>query len=200
MPTESSTSGLHKAPEVSPTTKELSLEQRVAGLEKEVERLRELTPRSDKVTLLIFSGELDKVLAGLIIATTAASLDKEVTVFFSFWGINVLKERRVLENKALMDQMIDILTPTGADHMGVSQMNMLGAGAAMLKRMMKDKGVIGVQELLEIAKESEVKLVACSMTLQVMGIREEELTDHVEVGGAATYLEDASRSGVTLFI
>ena len=200
MPTKSNTSGLHKVPEATRTTKELSLEERVTELEKKVERLGELTPRSDKITLLIFSGELDKVLAGLIIATTAASLDKEVTVFFSFWGINVLKEKRVLENKALMDKMIDILTPTGADHMGVSQMNMLGAGAAMLKRMMKDKGVIGVQELLEIAKESEVKLVACSMTLQVMGIREEELTDHVEVGGAATYLEDASHSGVTLFI
>jgi peroxiredoxin family protein len=200
MPIESSdTSGQIRAGEPTPSQAQ-AFEARIASLEKEVQRLRELTPRSDKVTLLVFSGELDRILAGLIIATTAASLDKEVTIFFTFWGINALKEKRVLENKGLMEKAIDLMTPTGASHMGLSQMNMLGAGAAMLKRMMKEKGVVSVDELLEIAKDSGVKLVACSMTMQVMGIRQEELTEHVEIGGAATYLEDASRSGITLFV
>ena len=136
------------------------------------------------MTLLVFSGELDKVLAGLMIAATAASLGMSVTVFFTFWGLNVLKEKRSYSGKDIKERMIDMMTPTGPGNMGVSQMNMLGAGRMML----------------DIARESGVRLVACSMTMQVMGIRESELTDDIEIAGAASYLMDASRSGCTLFI
>jgi peroxiredoxin family protein len=178
----------------------IDMESRIERLEREIRQLRDEAPRTDKATLLIFSGELDKVLAGLIIATTAASLGMEVTAFFTFWGINVLKKKRVLQGKGIMEKMIDVMTPAGPQGMGVSQMNMLGAGAAMLKMMMKDKDVVSADELLELAKEAEVKLIACSMTMQVMGIREAELMEGIEVAGAASYLQDASRSSVTLFI
>jgi peroxiredoxin family protein len=178
----------------------IDMESRIERLEREIRLLRDEAPRTDKATLLIFSGELDKVLAGLIIATTAASLGMEVTAFFTFWGINVLKKKRVLQGKGIMEKMIDVMTPAGPQGMGVSQMNMLGAGAAMLKMMMKDKDVVSADELLELAKEAEVKLIACSMTMQVMGIREAELMEGIEVAGAASYLQDASRSSVTLFI
>ena len=178
----------------------MSMEDRLEQFEHRLRQIEETAPRSDKVTLLVFSGELDKVLAGLMIATTAASLGMEVTVFFTFWGINVLKEKRSFSGKGVKERMIDIMTPTGPESMGVSQLNMLGAGRTMLKQMMKEKDVVSAEELLDIAKESGVKLVACSMTMQVMGIRDEELTDDIEVAGAASYLVDASRSGCTLFI
>jgi peroxiredoxin family protein len=177
-----------------------STEQRIADLEVRLEQLEASVPRADRVTLLIFSGALDKVLAGLMIATTAASLGMSVTVFFTFWGLNVLKEKRTYTGKDIKERMIDLMTPTGPGGMNVSQLNMLGAGRIMLKMMMKDKDVVSAAELLEIAKESGVKLVACSMTMQVMGIREDELTTGIEVAGAASYLVDASRSGCTLFI
>jgi len=178
----------------------MPMEDRLEQFEHRLRQIEETAPRSDKVTLLVFSGELDKVLAGLMIATTAASLGMEVTVFFTFWGINVLKEKRSFAGKGIKERMIDIMTPTGPESMGVSQLNMLGAGRTMLKQMMKEKDVVSAEELLDIAKESGVKLVACSMTMQVMGIRDEELTDDIEVAGAASYLVDASRSGCTLFI
>ncbi len=176
------------------------IEQRLEDLEAQVGRLEASAPRADKVTLLVFSGELDKVLAGLMIATTAVSMGMEVTVFFTFWGLNVLKERRTYSGKDIKERMIDMMTPTGPGSMGVSQLNMLGAGRAMLKQMMKEKDVISAEELLVIARESGVRLVACSMTMQVMGIKESELTDEIEIAGAASYLVDASRSGCTLFI
>jgi peroxiredoxin family protein len=175
-------------------------EERIAVLESRLDRLEASVPRSDRVTLLVFSGELDKVLAGLVIATTAASLGMQVTVFFTFWGLNVLKERRSYDGKDIKERMIDLMTPAGPGGMSVSQLNMLGAGRIMLKQMMKEKDVVSAGELLELARESGVRLIACSMTMQVMGIREDELTTGIEVAGAASYLVDASRSGCTLFI
>lgn len=174
--------------------------KRLDSIQQEVDTLRANVPRTDKVALVLFSGELDKVLASLIIASTAASMGMEVSIFFTFWGINVLKEKRIIEHKALLEKMIDIMTPVGPESMPVSQMNMLGAGAALLKRMMKEKDVITANELLDVARESGVKLHVCSMTMQVMGIRREELITDIDEVGAAAYIQDASQSGLTLFI
>lgn len=176
------------------------LEDRVASLEQDVARLRSTTPDSNKITLLFFSGEQDKVLAGLMIATTAASMGMDVTAFFTFWGINTLKEKRLYAGKDMKERMIDMMTPKGAGHMGVSQLNMLGAGAAMLKQMMKEKDVVSVDELLDLARDAGVHLIACSMTMQVMGLKPEELMQDIDVAGAASYLAEASHSGCTLFI
>ena len=183
-----------------PGINDFSTDDRLTLLEQEVQALRRSAPDSNKVTLLIFSGDQDKALAGLTIATTAAAMGMDVTVFFTFWGINVLKRKRVYAGKDIKEKMIDFMTPAGAGHMGVSQLNMLGAGAGMLKQMMQDKNVSSADELLDIAIENGAHIIACSMTLQVMGIREEELVDGIEVAGAASYLTDASRSGCTLFI
>jgi peroxiredoxin family protein len=186
-------------PDIVPLTDEL-LGQRIKRMEERLHRLEVAAPRSDKVTLLVFSGELDKVLAGLMIGTTASSLGMDVTIFFTFWGLNVLKEKRTYSGKHVKERMIDMMTPAGPGSMGVSQLNMLGAGRAMFKQMMKEKEIVSADELLNIARESGVKLVACSMTMQVMGIRKQELMSGIEVAGAASYLMDASRSGCTLFI
>jgi peroxiredoxin family protein len=103
-------------------------------------------------------------------------------------------------HKALLEKMIDIMTPAGPEGMPVSQMNMPGAGAALLKRMMKEKDVISAHELLGAAQESGVKMNVCSMTMQVMGIKKEELVHDIELIGAAGYITEATRQGLTLFI
>lgn len=183
-----------------PEIEQFSNEQRIAMLEQEVRQLRETTPNANKVTLLIFSGDQDKVLAGLTIATTAASMGMEATLFFTFWGVNVLKRQRLYSGKDIKEKMIDFMTPTGAAHMGVSKLNMFGMGAGMLQQMMKDKNIVSADEMLELARDSGVKLMACSMTLQVMGLKQEELMDGIEVAGAASYLTEAAKSGCTLFV
>ncbi len=179
---------------------QFTVEQRVSLLEQELAQLRRTVPDANKVTLLVFSGDQDKALAGLLIATTAASMGMDVTLFFTFWGINVLKQKRVYSGKDIKEKMIDFMTPAGAGHMGVSKLNMLGMGANMLQQMMKDKNVVSAEELLDLARESGVHMIACSMTMQVMGIKLEELVDGIEVAGAASYLQNASHSGCTLFI
>ena len=178
-----------------------SLEERIARLEQEIQALRASTPRSDKVTLVVFSDDLDKALAALVIATAAASLDMDTSLFFTFWGLNVLKERRVFEGKDLMHRLLECFTPAGAkDLISVSHMNMLGAGAAMLKKIMEEKHVLSVEEFLSLAKESGVKLYVCSMSMEVMGIEPKELTEGIQIAGVATYLQEARHSGITLFI
>ncbi|TCK19491.1 peroxiredoxin family protein [Thiogranum longum] len=177
-----------------------SSEDRISLLEQEVQELRRNTPDSNKVTLLMFSGDQDKALAGLTVATTAAAMGMDVTLFFTFWGINVLKQKRLYAGKNIKEKMIDLMTPAGANSMGVSKLNMLGAGAGMLKQMMHDKHVASAEELLELAIDNGVHVIACSMTLQVMGIKEDELIGGIDVAGAASYLAEASQSGCTLFI
>ena len=177
-----------------------SLEERITRLEQELQALRASVPRSDKTTLVLFSDDLDKALAALVIATAAASLEMDTSMFFTFWGINVLKERRVFEGKDLTHRLLECFTPAGAKDLSVSHMNMLGAGAAMLRKIMEEKNVLSVEELLSIAKENGVQLYVCSMSMEVMGIELTELTEGVEVAGVAAYLQEARHSGITLFI
>jgi len=177
-----------------------ALEDRVEMLEQEMQHLRRTTPDANKVTLLVFSGDQDKALAALTIAATAASMGMNVTLFFTFWGINVLKKKRLYSGKGIKEKMIDFMTPAGAGHMGVSKLNMLGMGGMLLQQMMKERNVVSAEELLELARDNGVTLIACSMTMQVMGIKEEELMNGIEIAGAASYLTEASKSGCTLFI
>jgi len=152
------------------------------------------------VVLLVFSKEPDRVLAGLLIATAAAALGLEVTVFFTFWGINVLREKPGYAAAAVGERMIDLLTPSGTGFAGVSQRNLLGTGRQMLRKVMQEQDIVAADRLLDLAKENGVRLLACSTTMQLMGIRREELVDGIEIAGAARYLVDAGRSGCTLFI
>ena len=175
------------------------LEQRITELEKEIQQLRESTPRSDKITLVVFSDDLDKALAAMVIATGAATLDMEVSLFFTFWGLNILKEEHVFEGKDLKHRLLECFTPAGVEDLSVSRMNMLGAGAAMLKTIMKEKNVLSVEEFLALAKDSGAKFYVCSMSMDVMGIKPEDLTEGIEIAGVAAYLEEARKSSVTRF-
>ncbi len=150
--------------------------------------------------MVVFSGEIDRQLASLVIATGAAAMGMEVSVFYTFWGLSALKKRRRLKGKTIKEKMFAIMTPKSLAKMPVSKMNFAGVGRAMLTSMMKERQVTSVQDLFAMAREMGVKLIACTMSMDVMGITQEELMDGVLLGGVATFLGDAAKSKVTLFI
>ncbi|HKL11799.1 MAG TPA: DsrE/DsrF/DrsH-like family protein [Clostridia bacterium] len=156
---------------------------------------------TDKKTIIVFSGDMDKVMASLIIANGAAAMGSEVTMFFTFWGLNTLrKAKKIKVKKDFMEKMFGWMMPRGTEKMGLSKMNYLGMGAAMMKSIMKKKNVNSLPDLLESAQMMGVKMIACTMSMDVMGIREEELIDGIELAGVASYLGEADEANVNLFI
>lgn len=156
---------------------------------------------SKKKTLVVFSGDLDKAMAAFIIANGARAMGSEVTLFFTFWGLNILRKANppsVL--KTGIEKMFGWMMPRGADKLNLSKMNMLGMGTDMMKRVMKNKKVTPLPDLIQSALQGGVKLVACSMTMDIMGLKKEELLDGVEIGGVAHFLSESDESGTTLFI
>ncbi len=154
-----------------------------------------------KKTIVVFSGDLDKVMASFIIAHGAASMGSDVTMFFTFWGINVLrKENPPLVEKTFIEKMFGWMMPKGPEKLPLSKMNMAGMGTIMMKGIMKKKNVPSLPDLIEQAKKVGVKLVVCSMSMDVMGIKKEELIDGIEEGGVAAYLAKAEEGNVNLFI
>ena len=155
----------------------------------------------DGKTIIVFSGDMDKVMASFIIANGAAAMGKPVTMFFTFWGLSVLRKAgKTKVDKAPMEKMFGAMLPKGADKLKISKMNMGGMGTAMMKKIMKDKNVNSLEELIKSAMNNGVKIVACTMSMDVMGIKPEELIDGIEYGGVGYYLGDAEDSNVNLFI
>ena len=155
----------------------------------------------DGKTIIVFSGDLDKVLASFIIANGAAAMGRKVTMFFTFWGLNALrKSQSVPVRKPFMEKMFGAMMPKGAGKLKISKMNMGGMGTAMIRKVMNDKNVDSVEMLMKHAMENGVKLIACTMSMDIMGITKEELIDGVELAGVASYLGDAEESNVNLFI
>lgn len=158
-------------------------------------------PKGDGKTIIVFSGDLDKVLASFIIANGAAAMGRNVTMFFTFWGLNVLRKgNRQKVKKSMIEAMFGGMMPRGVNRLKLSKMNMGGMGTAMMKMVMRQKNVDSLEELMKKAMQSGIKLVACTMSMDVMGIRKEELIDGVELGGVGAYLGDAEESNVNLFI
>lgn len=156
---------------------------------------------SEGKTIIVFSGDLDKVLASFIIANGAASMGRPVTMFFTFWGLNVLRKtdgKKV--KKTFMDSMFGVMMPKGSKKLKLSKMNMAGIGTAMMKKVMNDKNVDSLETLMKHAMDNGIKLVACTMSMDIMGIKKEELIDGIEYAGVASYLGDAEESNVNLFI
>ena len=152
-------------------------------------------------TMIVFDGDLDKVLASFIIANGAVAMGRPVTMFFTFWGLNALRKSTYVKvKKSFVEKMFGRMMPRGTGKLKLSNMNMLGMGTKMMKSVMKKKNVSSLEELMEQAKQNGVKLVACTMSMDVMGIRPEELIDGVELAGVASYLGDAEKANVNLFI
>jgi len=155
----------------------------------------------DNKTMVVFSGDLDKAIAAFIIANGAASMGKKVTMFFTFWGINILRKNESISvKKSFIEGMFGKMMPRGSKKLKLSNMNMAGMGPLMIRKIMKDKNVSSLEELIEAAIASGVEVVACQMSMDLLGLKTEELIDGVKIGGVGYYLGEAEDSNVNLFI
>ncbi|MCW5892772.1 MAG: DsrE/DsrF/DrsH-like family protein [bacterium] len=171
-----------------------------ADLERAIAEVRERTP-DDKVSLIVFSGDLDKVLASFVIATGAAASGLEVSMFFTFWGLSTLKSTTASAvQKGLKQKLFTMMTPASSEGLGTSKLNFFGMGAVMLRAMMKEQGIASLEELMAMARDLGVKITACTMSMDAMGVTREELVDDIQYGGVAAFMADASKSRVSLFI
>lgn len=157
-------------------------------------------PAKHAQTIVVFSNDLDKALAAFIIANGAKASGHDVTLFFTFWGLNILRKENVTVKKSFIDKMFGFMMPKGADKLTLSKMNMGGVGSMMMKWVMKNKNISTLKELINQAQANGVKFIACQMSMDVMGIKKEELIDGVEIGGVAKYIAESSNSNSNLFI
>jgi peroxiredoxin family protein len=154
----------------------------------------------DKATIVVLSGDMDKVFAAFIIATGAAAAGMDTTLFFTFWGLNAVRKEN-LTGKGLMGKMIGLLNRGGINRLGPSKFNFWGMGRWMFKKMMSDKGVTALDDLRQTAIDLDVHLLACKMSMDVMEIDREDLIDEVEdVVGVATMIKEAANSKIQMFI
>jgi len=167
------------------------LEERVVSLEK----------KTDKLSMILFSGDFDKAMAAFIIANGAVAMDMEVTIFATFWGLDILKKSSFdTSGRGFLERMILAMRPKGPGKIGTSKMNFGGIGPKLFRHMMKKKNVLQLESLIKMAQEAGVKIIACQMTVDLMGIKPTDLIDGLEPGGVASFLASASKSNTTLFI
>jgi peroxiredoxin family protein len=154
------------------------------------------------MNLLLFSGEYDKALAALILANTAREMKVDVTMFFAFWGLMLVRdpEKMTLEEKSAYEKMFSMMTPKGPEELPLSKMNFSGIGKAMLLEMMEEDNTPPLEAFLKGAKKKGVKFYGCKLSMEVMGLKPEEMIPELEVVTAQTYLEDALKSDMQLFI
>ncbi|WP_379130166.1 DsrE/DsrF/DrsH-like family protein [Paenibacillus sp. sgz500958] len=155
-----------------------------------------------KINLLMFSGEYDKAMAGLILANAARDIDVEVTMFFAFWGLFLVRdpENMTLEDKTIYEKIMDVVTPKGPEQLPLSRMNFSGLGRLMLEEMMEDQGAPKLIHFLKGARKKNIKFYACKLSVEIMGFKPEELLPEVEIIEASAYLKDALDSDIQLFI
>lgn len=155
----------------------------------------------EKATLLVFSGEMDKAMAAFIIATGAASMGMEVTMFFTFWGMNCLRTGKGAAGKSPLGRMLQVMNPGSVDKMALTHLDMAGVGRTLMKDVMKKKGIASLPELMAMAREMEVRMVVCQMSMEALEISRDELIyPDIEVGGVAVFLAEASEAKFSLFI
>ena len=172
-----------------------------AIVQKEKHKDLQVNHTSKGTTIVLFSGELDKAIAAMIIANGAKAAGREVTIFFTFWGLNALKKEMPSKvNKKGIAKMFDLMLPKTPVRMPLSKMNMFGLGNIMMRYVMKKKNVASLPSLIDQAIDQNIKLIACTMSMDVMGITKEELRDEVEYGGVGTYIGDTEQSNHNLFI
>ena len=158
-----------------------------------------MSEQPQKCSLIVFSGDMDKVMAAFIIATTAAAMGMETTMFFTFWGLKAIQKGNPT-GKGLFGKMLSLMNRGGIDRIGPSRLNFGGMGRWMFKKMMKEQNVTSLPELRQMALELDVKLLACKMSMDVMEIAGEDLIEEHSIVGAATYVREAQQADITLFV
>jgi len=177
------------------------------NVEKEIAELKakvgDMPGAENKVTMIVLSGDLDKHLAAMIIATGAAAMGMKVVLFFTFWGLPALRSpQKKVGGKSFMGKMFGMMLPKGRNKLSLSKMNMAGMGTAMMKGLMKKKNVASLDEMYDVAAQLAVKIYACQMSMDLMGFKKEEMIDYpgLEVCGVATMLAHAKESAIQFFI
>jgi len=155
---------------------------------------------SNRASIVVFSSDLDKVMAAFVIATGAAAMGIDVTMYFTFWGLSAIRKATSIGHKGFAEKLMSLVLPRGPAALGTSKRNMFGIGPAFFKSVMRRKNIQALPDLIELARETGVRLVACQMSMDLMGITGEELMDDIHYGGVATYIADARDCGITLFI
>ena len=162
-----------------------------------------MADEKEKLTIVMFSGNLDHALAGFTLATTAASMGMEVSMFFTYWGLNIIKKNEgKIRSRGLMRKMLNFMNRGGSKRLKLSRFNMFGLGTWMMKKLMKDANVPSLDEMIIMAQEMGVKLVPCSTTCGVMGLSEKDAfrENIASLAGAAFFLNEARESKITIFI
>ncbi|WP_353458487.1 DsrE/DsrF/DrsH-like family protein [Staphylococcus coagulans] len=172
-----------------------------AIIQKEAPKTLEVTHSAKGTTIVLFSGELDKAIAAMIIANGAKAAGRDVSIFFTFWGLNALKKNQSVKvNKKGIAKMFDFMLPKTPLSMPISRMNMFGLGNLMMRYVMKKKNIDTLPSMIDQAINQNIKLIACTMSMDVMGITKSELRDEVEYGGVGTYIGDTDQASHNLFI
>jgi peroxiredoxin family protein len=178
------------------------LEQRIKDLEEQMEDIKKNLPQ-DQLSMVVFSGDMDRMLAAFIIAAGAAAMYERVVMFFTFWGIPAMRDIQKHVKKAdVMASMFDKMLPKGSTKLKLSQMHMAGIGTKMMKGLMKKKGAMSLEDLMNAAADYGVEIVICEMSMDLMGFKMEEMIEYpnITLGGVAKFLQEAGESKVTLFI
>ena len=197
--------GTDKKEALEPRKGALSLEhlsEQIEEIKGQLQSISNAAPEN-KLSMIVFSGDLDKALASLIIATGAVAMGMDVVMFFTFWGTPVLRDKeKAVGGKDFMGKMFGSMLPKGTGAVKLSKMNMGGMGTTMMKSLMKKKNVASLEQLLELAAEMDVRIFICEMSMDLMGFKREEMIDYPNLTycGVAKFLEEAVGSKVQLFI
>jgi peroxiredoxin family protein len=178
------------------------LEAQFGQLKAQVEALKNSTAEN-KLSIIVFSGELDKALAAFVIATGAVAMGMDVVMFFTFWGTPILRDKaKKAGGKDLMGKMFGTMLPKGTGQVKLSKMHMGGMGTGMMKALMKKKNVASLEQMMELAADLGVRIFVCEMSMDLMGFKRDEMIDYpgLTYAGVATFLEQARSSRVQLFI
>jgi peroxiredoxin family protein len=179
-----------------------SIESQLTEFKSQLEALNNKMPEN-KASLIVFSGDLDKVLASFVIATGSVAMGMDAVMFFTFWGTPLLRDQnKKVGGKDVMGKMFGTMLPKGTGDVKLSQMNMAGMGTAMMKSLMKKKNVASLEQMLELAEELGVRIFVCEMSMDLMGFKREEMIDYKNLTfcGVAKFLEEAQNSKIQLFI
>lgn len=183
----------------------LSVEERLSLLEKrlsemEQQQANETAEKLNQLVIILFSRDLDKVLSAFIIASAACALDIKVKIVFTFWGISAIKDKRVFSKKKISEKLMSLMSPKSFKNLPISNLNMLGIGPKFLKYMMKGHKMASLEDLMNICVEEGAQFLACEMTMNIMGIKKEELLPGIEYTGVTKIITEAMHSNFTLYI
>jgi len=179
----------------------LQMQMQIDALKEKVTQLE--SSRKDQLSMAVVSGDMDKILAAMVISIAAAAMDTQVKLFFSFWSLSALRDpKKSPKGKDIISKMFGMMLPKGKDKLSLSNMNMAGMGPMMIKYLMKKQNVMSLEQMFKEAGELGIEITVCEMSMGLMGFKKEELIDYpnMRFAGAATFVADAGESSIQLFI